>query len=96
MKNYLLFAGATYYAAGGVHDLRDSFELLEDAKAEGIAAVDGEDANDDWWHVYSIEDGRIVAGSECQALGAGALCLKCFRAGGEDDCPDCESESLNA
>jgi hypothetical protein len=56
MKNYALFAGSNYYPAGGIHDLVDCFETLEDA----IDAT-AQRADDDWWHIVNVATKSIVA-----------------------------------
>ena len=55
MKNYMLFAGDTYYPNPGMGDFVDSFDDLEDAI--GVASR----TSCDWWQIYSIEDNNIVA-----------------------------------
>jgi hypothetical protein len=78
MMRYLLFAGASYYASGGIHDLIDMYETYDEALATASLVMthrptkenDWTVRNYDWWHIYSMDDRRIVAGSKCQAYGA--------------------------
>jgi hypothetical protein len=70
MKNFLLFTGQGYYPKGGIHDLKERFNDLEGAVDVGmtqIALVGMDDP--DWWHVYDIERGEIVARSNNQGYG---------------------------
>lgn len=75
---YLLFNSRNYYAQGGAHDIRGVFESRERAIVAGGALLgtrlvqEGEWSIDDheWWHVYGVAEGRIVAGTRSQAHGA--------------------------
>ena len=71
MGRYLLFAGETYYAKGGKHDLIGRFARRDEAFEHGSYLVsEHSDSDADWWHVYDTLHGEIIAGSESQALGA--------------------------
>lgn len=48
MKRYLLFAGSTYYPAGGWHDFRGDFDSIEEAKAK----IDQDEEASDGWGAY--------------------------------------------
>lgn len=75
---HLLFSSRNYYAQGGAHDMRGVFDSLDSATAAGRALFgtrlvqEGEWSIDDheWWHVYGVAEGRIVAGTRSQAHGA--------------------------
>lgn len=56
---YMLFAGDTYYAKGGVHDLVNRSDSLPNLK------IATETFNEvyDWWHIYDTWEGCIVTGS---------------------------------
>lgn len=56
-KRFLVFAGDRYYPDGGWNDMRQSFDKLEDAVAQGY--IDGGD-NDGWWHVVDMITGEKV------------------------------------
>jgi hypothetical protein len=62
MNNYLLFGGAIWYAEGGANDFIGSFEIEQTAVDAGIAQK--EDEKFEWWHIYSLKDGKIVQKSE--------------------------------
>lgn len=75
MKNYLLFGGSTYYAEGGVNDLIDAFESLDDAIFEGerLANNAKPSLSIDWWHIFSIKDGVMVKRSTERPYGSEGL-----------------------
>jgi hypothetical protein len=54
MAKYFLFSGLTYYPVGGVHDLVGSWDTVEEALENVIQS-------DDWWHIYDLDSGKIVA-----------------------------------
>lgn len=59
MKNYLLFIGDKYYAAGGFYDFYSDYDTFDEA----YAVLDGKVSEDDgsqWAHIFSITEGRIV------------------------------------
>jgi len=70
MSRFILFAGETYYARGGAHDLVDSFGSLVEAKAYGEALLEKDRYRFQWFHVFDIGTKAIVAKSQNQALGA--------------------------
>lgn len=70
MSRFLLFAGETYYAKGGAHDLVDSFGSLVEAKAYGEALMEKDRYRFQWFHVFDIGTKAIVSKSATQALGA--------------------------
>lgn len=45
---YLLFAGGTYYAAGGWLDFQGTFDTLEDAVKEGEILIRQEEGKPTW------------------------------------------------
>lgn len=55
MKQFLLFAGFTYYPRGGMQDLHDTYETEEEARTAGKALVDSHNA--DWYHISDTETG---------------------------------------
>lgn len=65
MKRFLLFSGQTYYAQGGAWDFDNSFDTLDEARAEG-KRMEGE-YTVDWWHIFDAEEGIIEEKSETQA-----------------------------
>lgn len=67
---FLLFGGVFYYAKGGAHDFHGAFNELAEAEAEAAILYDDEHYDVEWWHVYDTHTGRIVAGTNTQALGA--------------------------
>lgn len=68
MKRYLLFAGSSYYASGGILDLVTASDSFDDCiKALTPEQADVEN-NYDWWHIYDTELNRLAAwkkGSYC-------------------------------
>lgn len=70
MFRYILFGGRNYYAKGGAHDFRGGFQNLQQAELEGAYLHNGPESEIDWWHVFDTHTGRIIAGTNDQALGA--------------------------
>ena len=68
LDNFILFTGETHYAKGGAHDNIAMFKKLQTAIKEGELRESTED-DCDWWHVFDIKEGIIVAKSDCQAYG---------------------------
>jgi hypothetical protein len=66
MQKYLVFAGETYYALGGMHDFKKGFDDLGEAIAYGSSIMG---YRNDWYHVVDYADGTIIASSETQAFG---------------------------
>lgn len=75
VRRFALFANKTYYAAGGGHDLRGSFEDLQDAARYAADCVEYETSATrraashdsrpwDWWHVLDLHTGAVVARGE--------------------------------
>lgn len=67
-KRYWLFAGNDYYATGGMHDFRDSFDSVQEAEASAKKLE-----CEEWFHVVDITTGQIVLGTKYQAYGAPQL-----------------------
>jgi len=63
--NFILMGGTCCYALGGFRDYIGSFATLEDATS--AAAVESDEGDAEWWHVWSLADGKIVARSETEA-----------------------------
>jgi hypothetical protein len=61
MKQYLLFAGMTYYPSGGWKDYVESFDSIEEAEARYRA--DYEDEYYNWYHVVDLHTYEIVKSS---------------------------------
>lgn len=57
MKNFLLFAGCSFYPDGGWIDYRGSF----DTQDEAIEYAKKLEASVDWWHVVNLLLQSIVA-----------------------------------
>lgn len=74
MRRYWLFGGDTYYASGGFHDFRGSFDTIEhatdDAKTRPSDVEHPKRGPIEWWHIFDSEAEEIVEQSECKALGA--------------------------
>jgi len=58
MKQYLLFAGCSYYAEGGWTDFQADYDTFPEAKEAG------ERTAADWWHVVDAETKEYIAGKE--------------------------------
>lgn len=56
MKRYLLFAGDTYYPAGGWGDFVYQFADLEEAKLYASEKLNRRK----WWHIVDLEIGEEV------------------------------------
>lgn len=59
MSNYILFAGLTYYPAGGAKDHMGVYAERGKAIDDGRASL--AQGTHHWWHVYAIDQQRIVA-----------------------------------
>ena len=68
MKRFLVFAGDTWYAAGGIADLVNSTETLEEAQASMQIVDDGvhtpeitiNDTIYEWYQIYDVETCAII------------------------------------
>ena len=58
MKQYLLFAGFSYYPSGGWNDFIDSFDTNEEA-----LTYKKENDNYDWYHVIDTVTGERTGSS---------------------------------
>lgn len=59
---YFLFAGDTFYPAGGMDDLVGTFATLEEARAavaEPGVDEDGFQIRYDWWQIATVRDGEL-------------------------------------
>ncbi len=54
IKQYWLFAGDTYYPAGGMDDYENSFDNIEDAIGQVYHI------KCDWWHIVDSVTKEIV------------------------------------
>ena len=78
IKRFAVFSGREYYASGGWHDYRGSFETVDGAIQAGQnrLTMTPDDDDDDlrgadkWWHVVDLETGLIIKGSKRQAHSA--------------------------
>ncbi|NOX95107.1 MAG: hypothetical protein GXP04_08420 [Alphaproteobacteria bacterium] len=67
MKRFIVFAGISYYARGGMEDFQGDFDTLEEAientptKYDDRWDVDNEPIWESihWWHVLDTETGRV-------------------------------------
>ena len=55
MKNYIVFAGETFYPNGGFKDFLGSFASIKEAK-DALLHHDEEYCSRDWWQICSFED----------------------------------------
>lgn len=90
-KRFSLFGGlACYYARGGWHDYRGSFDTIDEAKRAATCFRDSQlpaeyDLEDDdlhpleWWHVIDSETQKMVLGTRDQPHGAESLPLEIYR-----------------
>jgi hypothetical protein len=62
MKRFLLFAGSTYYPAGGWKDFKGRFGTLEEAIA--WVADNAVAGCYEWWHVADAATHEIVKASQ--------------------------------
>jgi hypothetical protein len=67
-RRYCVFAGADYYPAGGWHDFRLSRDTL--GEAVGSAEELMEELQLSWYHVFDLDQRRVVAQSQYQGYGA--------------------------
>ena len=75
-KRYILFGGEEfYYASGGSHDFiqasdnKDELIELGEKRAKERYQRNGLA----WWHLFDMEEEKIIAGSNVQAHGANNL-----------------------
>tara|TARA_R110000868_G_C10605534_1_gene740907 strand:- start:175 stop:342 length:168 start_codon:yes stop_codon:yes gene_type:complete len=50
---YFLFAGDTYYPAGGMNDLVGTFASIDEARAAAVSE------GYDWYHIATLVAGRM-------------------------------------
>ena len=67
-RRYCVFAGADYYPSGGWHDFRASRDTL--GEAVGSAEELMEELQLSWYHVFDLDQRRVVAQSQYQGYGA--------------------------
>jgi hypothetical protein len=58
---YILFLGDLYYPNGGAGDIFASSNDLNDL----TTIPEHFEFDYDWWHIYDVEDQKVIAGSEC-------------------------------
>lgn len=74
-RRFAVFAGECYYAKGGLHDYAASFDTISDAVEFATQTtlthpeVGAEVAEYEWWHVFDMEERKIVRCSEYQGYG---------------------------
>lgn len=59
MKNYLLFIGDKYYAAGGFDDFYSDYDTIDEA-VEALESKIPEDDTSKWGHVLSLSERKLV------------------------------------
>ena len=69
-RRYCVFAGADYYPSGGWHDFRASRDTLEEAVQAAEALMEDEFLQCSWYHVFDMDQRRVVAKSQYQGYGA--------------------------
>jgi hypothetical protein len=57
MKRFALFAGSSFYAAGGWGDFKGSFDTEDEALAAVVSVMESAD----WFHVIDTETQKVVA-----------------------------------
>ena len=68
---YLLFgSNEFYYAQGGAHDLLGAGDSIDDLSSSAILQPTGKPDEICWWHIFDIEEKRIISGSDEQPYGA--------------------------
>lgn len=74
MRRFWLFGGDFYYAAGGMHDFRGSFDTVEDAMkyvlVNPMRRTHPQYGPAEWWHVFDSDSKSIAAQSMQQAFGS--------------------------
>jgi hypothetical protein len=60
MNQFLLFAGAFYYASGGWDDFVDSFDTVEEAHDYVDVAAKERPQDYDWHHIVDSNTGEMV------------------------------------
>jgi hypothetical protein len=65
MKQFVLFAGITYYASGGWLDMQGDYADLESAWAAAQKLMESDWF--EWWQIVDLYSGNIVSKSESQA-----------------------------
>lgn len=60
MKRYLSFFGDNFYPNGGMGDFLSDHDSLEGAKIAIDTALEYEDADSIWYHVYDTVNKEIV------------------------------------
>lgn len=71
MKRFLLFAGETYYALGGMNDFQGCADTIAEAKLYFDNHGNGGFRDWDWFQIVDSETLAVVLQSESQAYGNG-------------------------
>jgi hypothetical protein len=69
-RRYCVFAGADYYPSGGWHDFRASRDMLGEAVQVGEKLLANPSGDCNWYHVFDLDQRRVVAKSQHQGYGA--------------------------
>ena len=56
MKRYLVFAGSTYYPAGGWNDFCGSF----DSELDALDYIARKDSDCEWWHIVDTTTEQVT------------------------------------
>lgn len=59
MKNYMLFIGDKYYAAGGFNDFHSDYDTFDEAIAVLESKVP-EDDSSQWAHILTLSENKLV------------------------------------
>jgi hypothetical protein len=69
-RRFCIFGGPDYYPRGGWHDFRASRDTLEEAVQAGEKLLVNPSGDYNWWHVFDLQERRVVAQSKYQGYGA--------------------------
>jgi hypothetical protein len=73
IKRFVWMAGAQYYASGGFHDYRGSFDTMEEAKAMEAKWIEENGKEYNWSHICDTQTGMI------EGYGEGCNPMKMFQ-----------------
>jgi len=69
VKRFVWMAGSTYYASGGFHDYRGSFDTKEEAEAKQKEWLDENGKEYNWSHIADLDTGEFTgSGSGCNPM----------------------------
>ena len=63
---YILFSGETHYAGGGILDIVNVSNDVEQLKKEAIKLMKDKNNNKEWFQIYDVEANKVLFRSKWQ------------------------------